>query len=72
MWILIIFTAFAGIVSSLAYDPRFVGEIIMELSQLIMIMAFFYGLANNMSRHLNEIDTMLHSLDGIALLVLFS
>ena len=68
-----IFTAFAGIVI-VAYDPRFVGEIYGIIA--IVMMAFFYGLANNLSRHLKEVDTVTqlgwHSIIGFIFLLFLS
>jgi len=68
-----IFTAFVGIFI-VAYDPRFVEEIYGIIA--IIMMSFFYGLANNLSRHLKEVDTVTqlgwHSIIGFIFLMFFS
>ena len=53
-WLLIIF-AFLGVII-VAYDPRIRDEWIALL--IISLMAFFYAVANILSRFLKEIDTM--------------
>jgi len=67
-WILI-FSSFCGIVI-VAYDPRF-GEEIYGLI-FIAIMAFFYALANILSRYLKNINTVdqigWHSFIGFVIL----
>ena len=71
-WILIS-SSFIGIII-LAYDPRF-GEELLGLL-MIMIMAFFYALANILSRFLKDIDTMTqmgwHCIIGFILLIICS
>ena len=71
-WILI-FLSFIGILI-LAYDARF-GEELLGLL-LISIMAFFYALANILSRFLKDIDTMTqmgwHCIIGFILLIVCS
>ena len=71
-WILIFFS-FIGIII-LAYDPRFGNELLGLL--MIVIMAFFYALANILSRFLKDIDTMTqmgwHCIIGFILLIFCS
>jgi len=71
-WILI-FSSFCGIVI-VAYDPRF-GEEIYGLI-FIAIMAFFYALANILSRYLKNINTVdqigWHSFIGFIILIFAS
>ena len=71
-WILIFFS-FIGIII-LAYDPRFGNELLGLL--IIVIMAFFYALANILSRFLKDIDTMTqmgwHCIIGFILLIFCS
>ena len=71
-WILI-FISFIGIII-LAYDPRFGKELLGLL--MIVIMAFFYALANILSRFLKDIDTMTqmgwHCIIGFVLLIFCS
>ena len=71
-WILIFFS-FIGIII-LAYDPRFGKELLGLL--MIVIMAFFYALANILSRFLKDIDTMTqmgwHCIIGFILLIFCS
>ena len=71
-WILI-FSSFCGIVI-VAYDPRF-GEEIFGLI-FIAIMAFFYALANILSRYLKNINTVdqigWHSFIGFIILIFAS
>ena len=71
-WILI-FISFIGIII-LAYDPRFGKELLGLL--MIVIMAFFYALANILSRFLKDIDTMTqigwHCIIGFILLIFCS
>ena len=71
-WILIIFS-FIGIII-LSYDSRF-GEELLGLL-MIMIMAFFYSLANILSRFLKDVDTMTqmgwHCIIGFILLIFCS
>ena len=71
-WILIFFSFFGIII--LAYDPRFGKELLGLL--MIVIMAFFYALANILSRFLKDIDTITqmgwHCIIGFILLIVCS
>ena len=71
-WILI-FTSLIGIVI-LAYDSGF-GDELLGLF-MIIVMAFFYALANTLSRFLKEIDTITqigwHCIIGFLFLIFFS
>ena len=72
IWILI-FLSFIGIII-LAYDPRFGKELLGLMA--IIIMAFFYALANILSRFLKDIDIMSqigwHCIIGFILLIFCS
>jgi len=71
-WILI-FSSFCGIVI-VSYDPRFGDEIFGII--FIILMAFFYALANILSRHLKDISTVdqigWHSFIGFIILIIAS
>lgn len=71
-WILI-FTSFFGIFI-VSYDPIFLEEAIALI--MVIIMAFFYALANILSRFLKDIDTITqigwHCIIGFFLLILSS
>jgi len=71
-WFLI-FSSFLGIII-IAYDPRFIDQLIGLL--FVILMAFFYAIANNLSRSFNKINTIdqigWHSFLGFVFLFILS